>query len=180
MKRIIVLLTAAALLLSLAACSGEASADQASSSEISGASSSDSSSVIDSALDQAKAPSSAEDNAAAPKSDGVDVDLTTMSSTMVYSEVLNMQQAPEKYMGKTVKMQGPFSVTEIDSNRYFACLIKDATACCSTGIEFELAGDYSYPDDYPAKDSEITVVGTFTTYMEGENKYLQLKDAKLI
>lgn len=114
--------------------------------------------------------------AAATGSD-VDVDLTAMSSTMVYSEVLNMQQSPEQYMGKTVRMQGPFNVTEVGENRYFACVIADATACCATGIEFEWAGDHSYPGDYPEPNTEITVVGTFTTYMEGESRYLQLKDA---
>ena len=186
MKKIIVLLMIAAVLLSLAACSGETSSDKTASSAGSASTSSanSDSSVIDSALDQAKAPSTenpaAGDNANAPKTDGVDVDLTTMSSTMVYSEVLNMQQQPDQYFGKIVKMKGPFNVTELDGNRYFACLIKDATACCSTGIEFDLAGDYSYPDDYPEKDSEITVVGTFTIYTEGNSKYLQLKDAELV
>lgn len=112
-------------------------------------------------------------------SDGIDIDLTTMSSTMVYSEVLNMQQNPESYLGLTVKMKGPFNVTEIDDKRYFACIIADATACCTTGIEFVRKGDYSYPEDYPEPKQEITVVGTFNTYMEGKSKYLQLKDAEV-
>lgn len=112
-------------------------------------------------------------------SDGIDIDLTAMSSTMVYSEVLNMQQDPESYLGKVVKMKGPFNVTEIDDKRYFACIIADATACCSTGIEFVRKGDYNYPEDYPEPKQEITVVGTFNTYMEGKSKYLQLKDAEV-
>ena len=37
------------------------------------------------------------------------IDLTSMSGTMVYSEVLNMMMAPEEYEGKTVKMHGVFS-----------------------------------------------------------------------
>jgi hypothetical protein len=184
MKKTLCLLMIFALLFSLAACSGSASSDQTASSEGSNSASSakGSSSVTDAALNQAKASSSPAEKDAAdtPKTDGVDVDLTTMSSTMVYSEVLNMQKQPDQYIGKIVKMSGPFSVTEIEDKRYFACLIKDATACCSTGIEFDLAGDYTYPDDYPEKDSEITVIGSFTTYMEGNSKYLQLKDAKLL
>lgn len=116
---------------------------------------------------------------AAPSADGVDIDLTAMSGTMVYSEVLNMQQKPEEYLGKIVKMKGPFNCTETENNRYFACIIKDATACCSTGIEFEWEGDHSYPEDYPEANQEITVVGEFTTYTEGKSRYLQLKNAKL-
>lgn len=106
--------------------------------------------------------------------------MTKMSSTMVYSEVQNMMQHPDEYLGKIVKMHGPFNVTEIDGNRYYACIIKDATACCSTGIEFEWAGNHSYPEDYPQKDQEITVTGIFNTYMEGKSKYLQLKDAHVV
>ncbi|WP_407386101.1 hypothetical protein [Ruminococcus sp.] len=176
MKKFIFLLTVALMLCSLAACAGNTNSQTASS-----AASDTASSVTDTASDPTQAASAADSNTAdAPKTDGVDVDLTTMSSTMVYSEVLNMQQAPEQYLGKTVKMKGPFNVSEMGGNRYFACLIKDATACCSTGIEFELAGNYSYPDDYPKKDTEITVIGTFTTYMEGNSKYLQLKNAQLV
>ena len=34
--------------------------------------------------------------------DNFDVDLTNLSSTMVYSEVYNMMSTPENYIGKTV------------------------------------------------------------------------------
>ena len=40
--------------------------------------------------------------------DVVDVDLTRLSSTMVYSEVYNMMNAPGDYIGKTIKMTGQF------------------------------------------------------------------------
>ena len=36
----------------------------------------------------------------------IDVDLTKLSSSMVYSEVYNMMNEPEPYEGKMVKMQG--------------------------------------------------------------------------
>ena len=35
-----------------------------------------------------------------------DVDLTTLSSTMVYSEVYNMMCEPDRYLGKRIKMNG--------------------------------------------------------------------------
>lgn len=166
MKKYICFVMIALMLFSLAACSDGSVTNTA---ETAAATAGD-----DTAATQAS------EKADAPKTDGIDVDLTAMSATMVYSEVQNMQQTPEKYLGKVVKMHGPFSVTELNGNRYFACIIKDATACCSAGIEFDLAGDYSYPDDYPKENTEITVVGTFTTYMEGKNKYLQLKDAEMV
>ena len=177
MKRIICLLMTAALILSLAACSNNSSSKNA------GGQSASSIAVDDSSKNSAAPTTAGNDGTKAvskadlPKTEGVDVDLTKMSSTMVYSEVLNMQQTPDEYIGKIVKMKGPFNVSEIGDNRYFACIIADATACCSTGIEFVWAGDHSYPEDYPKKDQEITVVGTFNTYMEGSSKYMQLKDA---
>ena len=116
---------------------------------------------------------------AAKAAQNIDVDLTQMSSTMVYSEVQNMMLKPADYVGKTVKMQGAFSVSEIGENRYFACIIKDATACCAQGIEFDWAGDHSYPADYPKDGSDITVTGEFTTYNEGQQQYCQLKNAEL-
>ena len=72
--------------------------------------------------------------------DGVDVDLTALSSTMVYSEVYNMLYFyPEDYYGKTVKMTGLFNVYQsVDENGVvldmpvaYACIISDATACCA-------------------------------------------------
>ncbi len=114
--------------------------------------------------------------------DGIDVDLTALSSTMVYSEVYNMMTAPEAYVGKTVKMKGAFSVfhDETADANYYACIIQDATACCAQGIEFELTGEYSYPDDYPEEGNEVCVVGVFDTYQEGEFTYCTLRNAKLV
>lgn len=108
------------------------------------------------------------------------VDLTALSSTMVYSEVYNMMYYPENYVGKTVKMSGLYAVYHDESmdKYYHACIISDATACCSQGIEFELTDDYTYPDDYPEEGGQICVTGTFDTYQEGEYTYCTLRDAK--
>ena len=109
----------------------------------------------------------------------VRVDLTKLNSTMVYSEVYNMVNEPQKYVGKTVRMKGTFQVYEGAERNYYACIISDATACCQSGIEFVLAGDHEYPNDYPAIGSTITVSGVFDTYKEGDTLYCQLSDAVL-
>ncbi|MCR5010715.1 MAG: hypothetical protein K6A72_00030 [Lachnospiraceae bacterium] len=111
----------------------------------------------------------------------VDIDLTVLSSTMVYSEVYNMMITPEDYVGKTIKMEGIYSVyyDEVSDKYYFACIIMDATACCSQGIEFMLGDDYRYPEDYPEEGSFICVEGVFDTYTEGENMYCTLRNAEL-
>ncbi|MCR5623570.1 MAG: hypothetical protein K6G18_17160 [Treponema sp.] len=127
-------------------------------------------------------PARAEVAATSASPDGMDLDLTVLSSTMVYSEVFNMMVSPEKYIGKTIKMKGQFmsSYEEALDRRYYACIIQDATACCAQGIEFELSSDYSYPKDYPEEGGNMCVVGVFDTYEEDGCSYATLRNARLV
>ncbi len=120
--------------------------------------------------------------ASSDSKDRIDVDLTELSSTMAYSEVYNMMVTPENYVGKKVKMDGTFTFyhDETSDKNYYACIIADATACCSQGIEFVLTDDYVYPDDYPEEGEDICVTGVFDTYKEGDYTYCTLRDAKII
>ena len=106
-----------------------------------------------------------------------DIDLTVMNTNMVYAEVYNMMATPDDYIGKRVKMKGSFSVYKAATRNYYACIIADATACCSQGIEFVLKDAHKYPDEYPDEGAEITVTGKFETYYEGDLLYCQLSDA---
>ena len=109
----------------------------------------------------------------------VDLDLSALSGTVVYSQVYDMMTEPENYLGQRVKVKGNFSYFQDSGtlNEYFAVVIADATACCAQGMEFVWAGEHSYPRDYPPEDSEITVVGTFSTYDEDGYTYIQLADS---
>lgn len=111
------------------------------------------------------------------------LDLTTLSSTVVYSEVYNMVTAPNSYKGKKIKMNGNFAVYEdaATGKLYYACVIADATACCQQGIEFVLENDdeLTYPDDYPKEGDEITVLGTFNTYTENDEEFCHLENARM-
>ena len=113
---------------------------------------------------------------------GIDVDLTNKSANMVYAEVYNMMTAPEEYVGKTVKMKDTYSQfhDETTGKYYFACIIKDAMACCSQGIEFVLNKKYRFPKDYPAEGDKICVVGVFQTYKEGKDTYCTLTNARFV
>lgn len=128
--------------------------------------------------DTSTEPDNAGDVAIPKDKDAIDVDLTLLSSTMVYSEVYNMMYNPDDYIGKSVKMSGTYRsfLDENTDTLYHYCVITDATACCAQGMEFVLENDLQYP-----KESEtICVVGTFETYMEGENKYCTLKNARIM
>ena len=109
----------------------------------------------------------------------VDLDLTKLSSTLVYSEVYNMLITPDDYKGKIIKMKGQFNqYTDEETGKiHNAVIIPDATACCQQGLEFELS-DKTNPNF--EQNTEITVVGTFDTYSDGKFLYCHLKNAKII
>ena len=122
-----------------------------------------------------------------PSAGKVDVDLTVLSSTMVYSEVYNMlYNDPAHYLGKTVKARGGFSIYQLVTDGVlqpdpvsYACIISDAAACCAEGMEFVLKGDLAYPDDYPELGAEITVIGEFQSYEENGMTWYHLVNARL-
>lgn len=118
-----------------------------------------------------------------PVYEKIDIDLTKLGSTMVYSQVYNMMNSPSEYIGKIVKVSGPF--LPFDSNYpnycYPAIYIADATACCANGLEFLL---YGVPrctkeggNGYPLRNEEATIVGRFNTYLEDGSRYVHLEDS---
>ena len=109
----------------------------------------------------------------------VDLDLSALSGTVVYSQVYNMVMQPDQYLGQTVRVRGNFSYFQdpVTMKEYFAVIIADAAACCAQGIEFVWRGEHRYPDDYPPLETEMTVTGEFGTYEENGFTYLQLSDA---
>lgn len=132
--------------------------------------------------ENAPAPSETVKVKTSKSSKGIDVDLTGRNANMVYAEVYNMMVKPEDYIGKTVKMKGKFAQyrDEATGKYYFACIISDAMACCSQGIEFVLTKKYKFPKDYPKEGETITVVGVFETYKEGKDTYSTLVNARLV
>ncbi len=109
----------------------------------------------------------------------VDIDLTALSSTMVYSEVYNMTMMPQDYVGKKIKVGGLYSPSlfEGTGKYYHYVLVADAAACCQQGLEFIWDGEHTYPGDYPGEGSEIQIEGVFSSYEElGEVYYYILTD----
>ena len=181
MKRLFCLLLAACMAVSLCACGKDVGNDTLSSDEEASASAES----IPTPKEQETSEKSEQPQAS---SNGVDVDLTVLSSTMVYSEVYNMLYFyPEDYYGKTVKMTGQFNVYQwvdesgvvADMPVAYACIISDATACCAEGMEFVLKDDLAYPDDYPELGAEITVIGEFQSYEENGMTWYHLVNARL-
>lgn len=112
--------------------------------------------------------------------EGLDLDLTKLSGTMVYSEVYNMRYDPDGYYGMRVRISGLFSAypNPETGEYYYNCIIPDATACCSQGLQFFPADDLVYPDDFPPQGATVTLQGTFS--LDEKNVYAcALTDAVL-
>lgn len=115
----------------------------------------------------------------------VDVDLTVLTANMVYAEVYNMMMNPDSYLGKTIKVSGPYYPLYYDGtgNYYHYVMIEDALACCQNGMEFIWdEGTHTYPDEYPKEDEVIEIVGELKSYKE-ENYiyyYLDIEEYKII
>ncbi len=112
----------------------------------------------------------------------IDVDLTQMSNTMIYSTVSNMMLNPNVYDRQKIKIRGtyrPFH-DETTGKNYNILIIPDATACCEQGMEFSLAGEHKFPDDYPNEGQYITVTGIFSSYKEDGLTYVELSDASMV
>lgn len=92
----------------------------------------------------------------------VDLDLTTLSSTMVYAEVFNMISSPNNYIGKIIRLKGIFMVyQDPETNKvYCSVIVQDATACCAQGFNVVMPAQAHYPHDYPPAQSEVTIVAT--------------------
>ena len=184
MKRIFCLLLAACMTLSLCACGKDSEKDAGNDTLSSNEEASASAESIPTPKEQETSEESEHPQAS---SNGVDVDLTVLSSTMVYSEVYNMlYNDPAHYLGKTVKARGEFSIYQLVTDGVlqpdpvsYACIISDAAACCAEGMEFVLEGDYTYPDDYPELGTEITVIGEFQSYEENGMTWYHLVNARL-
>ena len=109
-------------------------------------------------------------------SEVVDVDLTKLSGTMVYSAVFDIVENPAQYRGKTIKMRGKYFAFHdpAKNEHHHSCVIWDATACCMQGMEFELASG-----NYPPNESEITLIGKFDVYTIQKIDNPILRDAKI-
>ncbi len=98
-----------------------------------------------------------------------DIDLTTMSDTMVYSQVYDIMVNYTAYMGQSINLVGQFNslyYEEIAQTLSFV-IINDALGCCPQGLELRFEGDVTLPD----VNSNISIQGEFTTYKEGDFEF---------
>ena len=117
--------------------------------------------TVSEAPEKAAKPSTS--TAAASDPAKVDLDLTKMSATMIYSTIFDMLVMAEDYIEKNIKVTGWFETyTDPQTGElYYAVVVPDATACCQQGLEFVWPGDHKYPEDFPEPGQDITVTGFY-------------------
>ena len=117
--------------------------------------------TVSEAPEKAAKPSTSTAAASAPSK--VDLDLTKMSATMIYSTIFDMLVMAEDYIEKNIKVTGWFETyTDPQTGElYYAVVVPDATACCQQGLEFVWPGDHKYPEDFPEPGQDITVTGFY-------------------
>ena len=163
MKKLLVSLM---VLCALAGCSGGASAPSDSSGEVTDA-------------DVVEVTQEAVDTEAEEHVD--EIDLTMMSPTMLFAEVVNMTRTPKKYDGATVTLRGGLLILAVDLETgvgSYSCYVEDATKCCQRGIGFTI--------DRPLEDtsilvegSEVIIKGTFEIYEMGGRNFVRIADCEI-
>ena len=163
MKKLLVSLL---VLCALAGCSGGASAPSDSSGEVTDA-------------DVVEVTQEAVDTEAEEHVD--EIDLTMMSPTMLFAEVVNMTRTPKKYDGATVTLRGGLMILAVDLETgvgSYSCYVEDATKCCQRGIGFTI--------DRPLEDtsilvegSEVIIRGTLEIYEAGGHNFVRIADCDI-
>ncbi|MBR0458412.1 MAG: metal ABC transporter permease, partial [Victivallales bacterium] len=133
---------------------------------------------------EAPKPPPAEEVSSGPR---IDLDLTTLSEMMAYTQVFYIMQKPQDYNGQRIRMQGTLLVTEdpITHAKVFNCNISDSAGCCAKMVPFVRKGNYTWPQDYPPKGTVIRVTGKFEVHVEkgfavGMDRVIaQLNDAEM-
>ena len=103
----------------------------------------------------------------------VDIDLTTLNTTMLQARVNEILENPNDYKGKTVRVTGSYNKSYYEqTDKYYDYVIGyDQTMCCAAwGIEF--MGD-CVPEDIE-QYTTIGLVGTFDFYEELGQTYFYI------
>jgi len=116
-------------------------------------------------------------------SPAAEIDLTRMGPTMLFAAVYDMRANPARYEGKTVKMSGKFAIIQgtdaqgqPDPDKiFYNCVIPLA----QSSIEFDVADELFYPEDFPDLESPITVEGVYEPYQDKGRTYWRVGKSKI-
>lgn len=119
-------------------------------------------------------PTASSDEVASSSAASGEIDLTQMSSTMIYSYVYNITTAPDEFLGQRFRIAGTYDESYWDQTdqTYHYIVIADATSCCAQSLEFVLTDTGTA---YPQIGDEIELSGILSTYLEEGTLYLHVE-----
>ena len=94
-----------------------------------------------------------------------DLDLTSMSTTMIFAQVNDFYTNGENYVDKIIKIKGLYIEDyreEIDTT-YKMLIVSDVTGCCVIGVDVVLPDNMSYP----SPGTFIALVGSIEVIANG-------------
>ena len=114
--------------------------------------------------------------------DEIDVDLSGISSLVVHGEVNKILSNPLDYVGKRIRMSGPYyhMVSQDSTSRYHYIAVERADACCVRSLEFVWKAGDAFPDGYPQDWDDIEVTGMYGSYTESGETYYYIAVEKFI
>lgn len=106
------------------------------------------------------------------------LDLSRMSSTMVFAKLYEIGTSPEEYKGKIMRVEGVYQVAkdEVDGKNYHVLLISDAAACCNFSFEVQWLPN----EKLPRKGSRVIVEGFFGFIYDDPAIIPQLRMARVV
>lgn len=115
----------------------------------------------------AAVPVSIEDTGAA-----IPVDLE-IKEKMFVAQTNDVYFNPEDYLGKTIKLEGIFSVLDVpETNMTYYSVIRYGPGCC--GVDANAGFEVEWDKAYPKQDDWVEAVGVLESYEEDGSSYLRL------
>ena len=101
--------------------------------------------------------------------DDIDVNLSVLSATMLFAEIINIMNSPEDYLGQVIKIHGEyFNFYHEEDNEYIHFVqIFDEMGCCEQGFQFRVNENFGSPEELFEIGEGIEIIGIFQSY-EGE------------
>jgi uncharacterized membrane protein YcgQ (UPF0703/DUF1980 family) len=103
-------------------------------------------------------------------------DVIDIKEKMFISQVNDVYVNPEDYMGKTIKLEGIFTM-EQGYDKSYCFVLRYGPGCCGYdgNVGFEVAWDKEKEKPYPREDSWVEATGELKSYEEDEySKFLYL------
>jgi len=112
----------------------------------------------------------------------VDIDFTTLNTTMLYAQAEKAINEANKYVGQTFKISGNYTpYHDIASGRYYHYLVVvDDESCCTYPFEFVLSGNPVYPDDFPEENAEFQIIGVYKSYRENGKTWYYIATDEIV